>query len=420
MPKRTVLSVDDDEVIQVVITSFLEGAGYSVVTAYSGEECLDYLSAAFEENLSGESRSVIPAAVLLDVVMPGMNGFEVCRIIRNRFSVILPVILLSARISKADILHGLSYGMANDYLTKPFDRSILLAKLEARIALMDMTHAQASQKRAHFLSSVYKKLSDVSPGTPAILIAFRDDIASDHISSIFSNLSSSLPDSGVSCLELQFGLCLLISDSADVLIHFCCSIFNPPSALFSGLCFVTSSTPYSPSVLLATITPTSLSFRATSEFKARLSNESLDKYFSPSQSPFGDLLTPIDDLLTLMKNSQPVFDDACAILAMEKICRQLTPTSSDYYFLTMAEQESCRRLVAGATLESVESKSDEIFQSFSTLRKKLFEVESGIDFEKVNLSAIKNRYERANEYKAELAKQLDMTDDIQSEFITLV
>lgn len=74
VPKKTVLSVDDDEVNQLVISSFLEGAGFNIVQVYSGEECLDYM----RTTLSQESdRNCTLDIILLDLVMPGMDGYHV-------------------------------------------------------------------------------------------------------------------------------------------------------------------------------------------------------------------------------------------------------------------------------------------------------------------------------------------------------
>jgi CheY-like chemotaxis protein len=120
--------VDDDEVNQMVISAFLEGAGYSIEQVYSGKECLEYLNRAF---LSETESCNPPDIVLLDVVMPGMNGFEVFRQMRRRYPSSLPAIMISARsMAKADVIHDLQYASANDYLTKPSERSILLGKLK--------------------------------------------------------------------------------------------------------------------------------------------------------------------------------------------------------------------------------------------------------------------------------------------------
>ena len=138
--KRTVLSVDDDETNQLVMTSFLEGAGFEVIQIYSGQECLDHL----ENSFSSQNTDEIPDLVLLDVMMPGIDGFETCHQIRLRFPATLPIIMVSAKISLSEKIKALSFALANDYLTKPFDRALMLAKIEARITLSEAIRDTAS------------------------------------------------------------------------------------------------------------------------------------------------------------------------------------------------------------------------------------------------------------------------------------
>jgi len=110
----SVMIVDDDELIRKVITIYFSGKGYRVIAAASGDECLAQM------NL-GE-----PDAVLLDVTMPMMDGWEVCRRIREVSSV--PVIMLTARAQESDKLMGAAVG-ASEYVTKP----VSLKELDTRI-----------------------------------------------------------------------------------------------------------------------------------------------------------------------------------------------------------------------------------------------------------------------------------------------
>ncbi len=110
----TILITDDDELVRKVITIYLSGKGYRVIAAASGQECLAQMSL-------GE-----PDAILLDVTMPYMDGWEVCRRIRE-FSAV-PIIMLTARAQESDKEIGISVG-ASEYVTKP----VSLKELEARI-----------------------------------------------------------------------------------------------------------------------------------------------------------------------------------------------------------------------------------------------------------------------------------------------
>jgi len=116
MRKSTVLVVDDEPRILRFVRAELEAAGFEVLTASDGSSALELV----------ESHS--PDLVVLDVIMPGMDGFEVLRRLRSRRAV--PVILLTARGSDADKVRGLDLG-ADDYLTKPFSPDELSARIRA-------------------------------------------------------------------------------------------------------------------------------------------------------------------------------------------------------------------------------------------------------------------------------------------------
>jgi DNA-binding response OmpR family regulator len=110
----TVMIADDDELIRKVITIYFSGRGYRIVAVSSGQECLVQL------------RASEPDALLLDVTMPGIDGWETCRHIRE-FSAV-PIIMLTARAQESDRLMGMAAG-ANDYVAKP----VSLKDLEARV-----------------------------------------------------------------------------------------------------------------------------------------------------------------------------------------------------------------------------------------------------------------------------------------------
>ncbi|ARF16835.1 response regulator transcription factor [Sporosarcina ureae] len=113
---RTILLVDDEQRMLDLLELFLAPHGFKCLTATNGKEGL--------ENLGKEKVHL----VLLDVMMPDMDGWEVCRKIR-RFSDV-PVIMLTARSDKSDLVKGLDNG-ADDYITKPFDEGELTARVNA-------------------------------------------------------------------------------------------------------------------------------------------------------------------------------------------------------------------------------------------------------------------------------------------------
>ena len=113
---RKILIVDDEKNIVEIIAFNLKKEGYQVIKAADGEEGVKM---AMEEN---------PDLILLDIMMPKMDGWEVCREIRKNSKV--PIIMLTAKASEADELKGFELGV-DEYISKPFSPKILVARVEA-------------------------------------------------------------------------------------------------------------------------------------------------------------------------------------------------------------------------------------------------------------------------------------------------
>ena len=119
MASETVLIVEDDADIRELIRYNMEREGYKVVECASAEEAEDCL------------KRTVPGLVLLDLMLPGTDGFAFCRAIRaNERTAQVPVIMVTARDEDADIVAGLEVG-ADDYVTKPFSARILSARVRA-------------------------------------------------------------------------------------------------------------------------------------------------------------------------------------------------------------------------------------------------------------------------------------------------
>jgi len=117
--KKKILIVDDEESIRTVLAFTLEQAGYAVDAAVNGDECLEKVY------------SFGPDLVLLDLMMPAVDGWEVMRLLRaNPETERLPVILLTAKGEIRDKMFALQQG-ATDYVTKPFTKADLLGRLAA-------------------------------------------------------------------------------------------------------------------------------------------------------------------------------------------------------------------------------------------------------------------------------------------------
>ena len=117
--QKTVLIVEDEKNIVDILRFNLKREGYRTLEAYDGKDGLDK---AVSEN---------PDLILLDVMLPQMNGFDVCRALRAQGSNV-PVIILTAREEEADKVLGLEIG-ADDYITKPFSMRELIARVGANI-----------------------------------------------------------------------------------------------------------------------------------------------------------------------------------------------------------------------------------------------------------------------------------------------
>jgi DNA-binding response OmpR family regulator len=111
-----ILLVDDDARLREIVGMALEGEGYGVRTLESGEEAL------------GVFEADDPDLLILDVMLPGRDGFELCRDIRKRSPV--PILMLTAKTDTVDVVVGLESG-ADDYVTKPFVTKELLARIRA-------------------------------------------------------------------------------------------------------------------------------------------------------------------------------------------------------------------------------------------------------------------------------------------------
>jgi len=158
--QRTILVVDDLKTNRMVLTDFLAPFGFNVVLASNGEEALARVA---------ESP---PDLVLLDVIMPKLDGFEVCRQLKeDPATALIPVVFMTALDKTEDHVKGLEVG-ADDFLSKPFNRSLLTARLNSLLnmkALRDsldqaedviLSLARAIEARDHFTEEHVERVSN--------------------------------------------------------------------------------------------------------------------------------------------------------------------------------------------------------------------------------------------------------------------
>jgi len=124
---KTILVADDEPTLVATLKYNLERESYAVITAADGESALE------------AARASRPDLILLDLMMPGLNGLEVCRIIRREMHI--PILILTARGGETDKVAGLEIG-ADDYVTKPFSMRELVARVRALLRRSEQAPAR--------------------------------------------------------------------------------------------------------------------------------------------------------------------------------------------------------------------------------------------------------------------------------------
>ena len=157
----TVLIAEDEENIRKLVASYLTREGYRVIQAKDGQEAVEY----FED--LGDSVSL----VVLDIMMPRMDGYEVCRKIRELSDV--PVVMLTARDTEYDEINGFAYG-ADEYISKPFSPAILIARIKN--LLRRTGQGQAEDYKMGNLEIRYQERMVLVDGKPIILTPREFDL----------------------------------------------------------------------------------------------------------------------------------------------------------------------------------------------------------------------------------------------------
>lgn len=134
MLKQRILVVDDDKEVVRLMRAYLEQAGYEVLVAYNGESALHSL------------RREQPDLVLLDLMLPDRNGWDITRILRNDpLLKATPIIMLTARVTDTDKILGLELG-ADDYVTKPYNPREVVARVRARLRIQQEVQDPSQHK----------------------------------------------------------------------------------------------------------------------------------------------------------------------------------------------------------------------------------------------------------------------------------
>ena len=142
--KKTILIIDDDEKLNKLLKDYLHNYGFDVLSAIHPEEGLKKLKAQS------------PVLVILDVMLPDMNGFEVCKVIRRSSSV--PILMLTARGELTDKVVGLELG-ADDYLAKPFEPRELVARIQSILRRAQQTVVTAKRRFGALVVDFQKRVA---------------------------------------------------------------------------------------------------------------------------------------------------------------------------------------------------------------------------------------------------------------------
>jgi len=151
-----VLVVEDETTLLETLEYNLAHQGYEVLTAVNGRDALTL------------ARDNQPDLIVLDVMLPGIDGFEVCRILRKELSV--PIIMLTARSEEVDKIVGLEMG-ADDYLTKPFSMRELLARVKAMLRRVKLIREELAAEQV---------MEDALPDVPANAILTYGNLVIDQ------------------------------------------------------------------------------------------------------------------------------------------------------------------------------------------------------------------------------------------------
>jgi two-component system phosphate regulon response regulator PhoB len=152
MPKETILVVEDEEDISELIKYNLKREGYNVVCVETGEDGLEKI------------RQTMPDMVLLDLMLPGIDGLRVCKILKNDTKTEhIPIIMLTAKGEESDIVTGLEMG-ADDYIPKPFSTKVLVARIRSVLRRADNTEKVDSN------TVVKRRDLVINPGRREILL----------------------------------------------------------------------------------------------------------------------------------------------------------------------------------------------------------------------------------------------------------
>ncbi len=162
MPKERILIVDDEEDILELVKFNLSRDGYHVIGAASGEKAIEL------------ARREIPDLIVLDLMLPGIDGLEVAKVLKNSAETRgIPIVMLTAKGEEADIVTGLELG-ADDYVTKPFSPRILVARVKAVLRRKVAKPSDGSEAAKIHNLSIHPGRREVRVGNEPVDLTFTE------------------------------------------------------------------------------------------------------------------------------------------------------------------------------------------------------------------------------------------------------
>jgi CheY-like chemotaxis protein len=191
MGKGRILVVEDDHDISKMLRIYFDSQGYEVLIAAKGEEALDIC------------RKKLPNVVVLDIQLPDIDGYQVCRSLRsNTRTSYVPIIFLTQKDERSDKIAGLELG-ADDYVTKPFDIEELKLRVEGSIRrsqLSALTHPVTNLQAGKLIEEELKNIKDVSEPWRLLyfgikhLDAFKETVGPIHVNEVLIFLADIMRD----------------------------------------------------------------------------------------------------------------------------------------------------------------------------------------------------------------------------------
>ncbi|MDJ0730451.1 MAG: response regulator transcription factor [Crocosphaera sp.] len=164
-----ILVVEDEDVIRDMIVLALEDEGYEITAVSDGRTALNLLQ---QEDKNSKATETEFDLLILDLMLPQVNGLDICRLLRYQGNII-PILILSAKASETDRVLGLEVG-ADDYLTKPFSMRELVARCRALIRRQNLTNSSSSSVKQFREITLYTQECRVTVGEEEINLSPKE------------------------------------------------------------------------------------------------------------------------------------------------------------------------------------------------------------------------------------------------------